>query len=191
MIRIGVLNDHSPRKAEMQKNNHGQMMVIPPQLNDLWLKQQSFRESMKDFKWNYLLELENNSKDNKDMDHNDGTDEEACDDESVDEQSNGNATILLVFTQYKLQPWLPPCQGQNGSCGGGGSGSGSGSGSGGGDGNGDGDGELDGNGNRNGNGDRGNNDGKYGNNGVDGANDDDDNNAVAMAAATQLVAYHS
>ncbi len=82
MIRIGVLDDHSPRKVEIQKDNHGQMMVIPPRLNGLWLKQQTFRESMEDFRWNHLFELENNSKDNNDKDHDDGTDYEACDDES-------------------------------------------------------------------------------------------------------------
>jgi hypothetical protein len=39
MIGIGVLDDHSPQKVEMQKDNYGWMMVIPPRLNGLRLKQ--------------------------------------------------------------------------------------------------------------------------------------------------------
>ena len=100
MIRIGVLDDHSPRKVEIQKDNHGPMMVIPPRLNGLWLKQQTFRESMEDFKWNHLFELENNSKDNNDKDHDDGTDYEACDDES-DVDKCSNATRSPTTTSNK------------------------------------------------------------------------------------------
>ncbi len=42
-IWIGILHLNSPQKIEMQKDNDGQMIVTPPQLNGLWLKQQSLR----------------------------------------------------------------------------------------------------------------------------------------------------
>jgi hypothetical protein len=102
MLRIGVLDAHLPQKMEMQKENHGQMMVIPPRLNGLQLKQQSFRESMEDFKCNNLLELENNSKENKDKDHDNGTDDEACDGKSdVDEQSNATSSTTTSNKKRK------------------------------------------------------------------------------------------
>jgi hypothetical protein len=44
-IRIGILHANSPRKIEMQKDSDGQMIDTPPQLNGLWVKQQSFRQS--------------------------------------------------------------------------------------------------------------------------------------------------
>jgi hypothetical protein len=42
-IWIGILHLNSPRKIVMQKDNDSQMIVTPPLLNGLWLKQQSFR----------------------------------------------------------------------------------------------------------------------------------------------------
>jgi len=44
-IRIGVLHAKSPRKIEMQKDSDGLMIVTPPRLNGLRIKQQSFRQS--------------------------------------------------------------------------------------------------------------------------------------------------
>jgi hypothetical protein len=49
-IRIGIQNLNSPRKIEMQKDNDGRMIITPPQLNGLWLKQQSFRQCMEQYK---------------------------------------------------------------------------------------------------------------------------------------------
>jgi len=43
-IQIGVLHAKSPRKIEMQKDSDGLMIVTPPQLNGLRIKQQSFRQ---------------------------------------------------------------------------------------------------------------------------------------------------
>jgi hypothetical protein len=53
-IQIGVLTVHSPRKIEMQKDSDGRMMVIPPGLNGLLLRQQSLRKLMDPFLWNYV-----------------------------------------------------------------------------------------------------------------------------------------
>ncbi len=65
-IRIRVLATNSPRKIQMQRCNDGRMIATPPQLNGLWLKQQSFREYMEQYKWNYVLkEEEDNIKDDK------------------------------------------------------------------------------------------------------------------------------
>ena len=48
-IRIGIINDYSLRKIEIQKDSDGQMMVIPPRLNGLLLRQQSLRKLMDPF----------------------------------------------------------------------------------------------------------------------------------------------
>ncbi len=55
-IRIGVLTVHSPRKIEMQKDSDGRMMVIPPRLNGLLLRQWSLRKLIEPFLWTYVLE---------------------------------------------------------------------------------------------------------------------------------------
>ena len=62
-IRIGVLHANSPRKIEMQKDSDGLMIVTPPRLNGLRIKQQSFRQCVEQSKWNYLLEKDNNHSD--------------------------------------------------------------------------------------------------------------------------------
>jgi hypothetical protein len=51
-IRIGVLTVHSPRKIQMQKDSDCRMMVIPPRLNGLLLRQRSLRKLMDPFLWN-------------------------------------------------------------------------------------------------------------------------------------------
>jgi len=40
-IRIGIINDYSPRKIEMQKDSDGRIIITPPQLNGLQLRQRS------------------------------------------------------------------------------------------------------------------------------------------------------
>ena len=52
-IRIAVLHAKSPRKIEMQKDSDGRMIVTPPRLNGLRIKQQSFRQCVEQSKWNY------------------------------------------------------------------------------------------------------------------------------------------
>ena len=42
-IRIGNINSYSPIKVEMQQNMYGVMIITPPQLNRLRIKQQQFR----------------------------------------------------------------------------------------------------------------------------------------------------
>jgi len=55
-IWIGVLTANSPRKIEMQKDSDGRLIAIPPRLNGLRIKQQSFRQFTEQYKWNYILE---------------------------------------------------------------------------------------------------------------------------------------
>jgi hypothetical protein len=44
-IRIGIINDYSPKKIEMQKDSDGRLIVTPPRLNGLRIKQQSFHRA--------------------------------------------------------------------------------------------------------------------------------------------------
>jgi hypothetical protein len=84
-IRIGVLHTKSPRKNEMQKDSDGLMIVTPPRLNGLRIKQQSFRQCVEQSKWNYLLEKkEEGGKDDDDKDNNDEDDNKGDDDNSDD-----------------------------------------------------------------------------------------------------------
>jgi hypothetical protein len=62
----------------MQKYSDGRLIVDPPQLNRLRIKQQSFRNLMEPFVWNYFLE--------KDLDEEDISDEE--DDSSIGEDDS-------------------------------------------------------------------------------------------------------
>ena len=78
-IRIGVLHANSPRKIEMQKDSNGRLIVIPPRLNGLRIKQQSFRQFTEQYKWNYILD---NNADEDQKDEDDGEDDE--DDSDVD-----------------------------------------------------------------------------------------------------------
>jgi hypothetical protein len=66
----------------MQKDSYGQMVVTPQRLNGLCIKQQSFRQSVEQYKWNYILEdnvddvhegVDNgkDDKDNSDVDNKD------------------------------------------------------------------------------------------------------------------------
>jgi len=76
-IRIGILYADSPRKIEMQKYSDGRMIVTPPRLDGLRIKQQSFRQCVEQSKWNYILEKEEEGgKDDDDADNNDEDDNE-------------------------------------------------------------------------------------------------------------------
>jgi hypothetical protein len=48
----------------MQKFSDGRLIVTPPRLNGLRIKQQSFRKLMKPFVWNYILEKDLDEEDN-------------------------------------------------------------------------------------------------------------------------------
>jgi hypothetical protein len=72
MIQISNLETYYPRKVENQKDSDGRMIITPPRLNGLWIKQQSFRQCMEQFKWNYLLEGEEDY--TEDDDYNDDDD---------------------------------------------------------------------------------------------------------------------
>ncbi len=66
-IWIGVLSLDSPRKIEMHKQkSDGWMIVDPPWLNGLRMKQQSFRQWIEQFKWNFLLKEDDDNNDYKD-----------------------------------------------------------------------------------------------------------------------------
>jgi hypothetical protein len=82
-IRIGVLHANSPRKIEMQKDSDGRLIVIPPRLNGLRIKQQSFRQFTEQYKWNYILD---NNADEGHKDEDNGEDDE--DDSDVDSEEN-------------------------------------------------------------------------------------------------------
>ena len=93
-IRIGVLYDNSPRKIEMQKDSDGLMIVTPPRLNGLRLKQQSFRQCVEQSKWNYLLEKE-------DEDDEDDKDDGEDDKDGIDVDKEDNATSSPTTSNKK------------------------------------------------------------------------------------------
>jgi hypothetical protein len=70
-IRIGVNTDLSPKKNEMQKYSDGQVIVTPPRLNGLRIKQQSFRKLMELFVWNYTLEKDLDEEDDSSINEDD------------------------------------------------------------------------------------------------------------------------
>ena len=70
-IRIGVNTDLSPQKNEMQKYSDGRMIVTPPRLNGLRIKQQSFRKLMEPFVWNYILEKDLDEEDDSSINEDD------------------------------------------------------------------------------------------------------------------------
>jgi hypothetical protein len=72
----------------MQKDSDGQMIITPPQLNWLRIKQQSFRQCMEQLKWNYLLTKEDEGgKDDNDEDDCDDDDKENNDDDEINASS--------------------------------------------------------------------------------------------------------
>jgi len=83
MIRIVILDYHSPRKIEMQNDSAGQITVTPQRLNQLHIIRQSFRHFMEQYKWKCILE------DDGDEDHEDGdNDENNNDNSNVDSNFN-------------------------------------------------------------------------------------------------------
>jgi hypothetical protein len=82
-IRIGVLHANSPRKIEMQKDSDGRLIAIPPRLNGLRIKEQSFRQFTEQYEWNYILY---NKADEDHKDEDDGKDDE--DDSDVVNKDN-------------------------------------------------------------------------------------------------------
>jgi hypothetical protein len=101
-IRIGILNDYSPRKIEMQHRD-GRMIVTPPRLNCIRIKQQSFRQCMEQFKWNYILEEEENDK--KDDDDEDKEDEDDDDDDDDDSNVDGKGNTSSPTTSNKKRKY--------------------------------------------------------------------------------------
>ncbi len=71
VIRIGVSTDLSPQKIEMQKYSDGRLIVTPPRLNGLRMKQQSFRKLMEPFVWNYILEKDLDEEDDSSINEDD------------------------------------------------------------------------------------------------------------------------
>ena len=63
--------DLSPQKNEMQKDCDGRLIVTPPRLNGLRIKQQSFRKLMEPFVWNYILEKDFDEEDDSSVELND------------------------------------------------------------------------------------------------------------------------
>ena len=96
-ICIGILNDHSPRKIELQKYVDGRMIVTPPRLNGFRIKQQSFRQSVEQFKWNYVLEKEEeNGKDAEDEVNEDEDDKDDDVDSDDDDKANVSSTTMSI-----------------------------------------------------------------------------------------------
>ena len=78
-IRIGVINQYSPRKVEMQQNMYGVMIITPPQLIRLRIKQQQFRQSTEQLVWNTIIEKEKDDMD----DDTEGNSSDSDNDDSV------------------------------------------------------------------------------------------------------------
>jgi hypothetical protein len=70
-IQIGILYADSPRKIEMQKYSDGRLIVDPPRLNGLRIKQQSFRKLIEPFVWNYIIEKDLNEEDDSSINEDD------------------------------------------------------------------------------------------------------------------------
>jgi hypothetical protein len=81
----------------MQKDSDGRLIVIPPQLNGLRIKQQSFRQFTEQYKWNYILLDNNVDEDHKDED--DGEDNE--DDSDVDSEDNATSSPMTSNKKRK------------------------------------------------------------------------------------------
>ena len=63
--------DLSPKKIEMRKYRDGRLIVTPPRLNGLRIKQQSFRKLMEPFVWNYILEKDLDEEDDSSINEDD------------------------------------------------------------------------------------------------------------------------
>jgi hypothetical protein len=102
-IRIGVLHAKSPRKIEMQKDSDGRMIVTPPRLNGLRIKQQSFRQCVEQSKWNYFL-------DNASEEGNDDRveDDDEDDDNKDDDDDDENGTSSQYESKNKKPKYNAP-----------------------------------------------------------------------------------
>ncbi len=74
----------------MQKDTNGRMIVTPPRLNEIWIKQQSFRQWVEQYKWNYLLKKEDEG--GKDEDDDDNSNKDDNDDTDDDDLINASST---------------------------------------------------------------------------------------------------
>ena len=95
-IRIGILDAQSPRKIELQKYSDGRMIVTPPRLNGFRIKQQSFRQCVEQFKWNYVLEKEDDDDTDADGEDNEADINKDDGDDSYtnDEDDNVSSTTM-------------------------------------------------------------------------------------------------
>ena len=106
-IRIGVMNQYSPRKVEMQQNMYGVMIVTPPRLNRLRIKQQQFRQSTEQLIWNTIIEKEKD--DEAEGDSNDSDDDDSVKDvpivtpeRKINSAKNDNMASLYPFLSKAL-----------------------------------------------------------------------------------------
>ena len=106
-IWIGVINQYSPRKVEMQQNMYGVMIVTPPRLNRLRLKQQQFRQSTEQLIWNTIIEKEKD--DEAEGDSSDSDDDDSVKDvpivtpeRKINNAKNDNMASLYPFLSKAL-----------------------------------------------------------------------------------------
>jgi hypothetical protein len=97
IIQFGIVNDDSPRKIEMQKDRDGQMIVIPPRLNGLWIKQQSFRQLMEPLVWNYILEKDLEEEEDSSIDKDDSV-------PSLERKSPSSPPPLIAVSAVAITP---------------------------------------------------------------------------------------
>ena len=105
VIRIGIINDYSPRKIEMQKYSDGRLIVTPPRLNGLRIKQQSFRQFTEQYKWNYILD---NNADEDHKDEDDGEDDEDDSDVDCEENAINSHTTINKKRKYNAVQGIMP-----------------------------------------------------------------------------------
>ena len=67
----------------MQKDGNSRMFICPLQLYVCWIKPQSFRQCVEQFKWNYVLEKEED-------DGKDDNDDDIEDKDNKDNKDNAN-----------------------------------------------------------------------------------------------------
>ncbi len=86
------------------------MIVTPPQLNGFWIKQQSFRQCMEQFKWSYVLEKKEDDGKDADDEYNEAVINKDYDDDSYADDNDGNVSsttmsIKKVEVQYHHNFW--------------------------------------------------------------------------------------
>jgi hypothetical protein len=88
----------------MQKLSDGRLIVTPPRLNGIRINQQSFRQFMEHYKWNYILD-NNADEDHKDEDN--GEDNE--DDSDVDNKFNAISSPTTSNNKPKYNAVMGMC----------------------------------------------------------------------------------